>query len=124
MSNSTSPQIGIIMGSTSDWPTMGKAAEVLQEFGVPFESEVGQRQVSPIPIELLRPQRRRPIPALVRHVPTLPTTEGTPAVDPRIPRRRSTRSAERDRPIELLEIVIAVDEAVSVLLTPTQLPDA
>ena len=28
------------MGSTSDWPTMGKAAEVLQEFGVPFESEV------------------------------------------------------------------------------------
>ena len=40
MSNSTPPQVGIIMGSTSDWPTMGKAAEVLRDFGVVFESEV------------------------------------------------------------------------------------
>ena len=28
------------MGSTSDWPTMAKAAEVLQDFGIPFESKV------------------------------------------------------------------------------------
>jgi 5-(carboxyamino)imidazole ribonucleotide mutase len=28
------------MGSTSDWPTLGKAAEMLAEFGVPFESKV------------------------------------------------------------------------------------
>ena len=40
MSNSTSPQVGIIMGSTSDWPTMSKAAEVLEDFGVAFEAEV------------------------------------------------------------------------------------
>ena len=40
MSNSKSPQVGIIMGSTSDWPTLEKAAEVLREFGVTFESEV------------------------------------------------------------------------------------
>ncbi len=28
------------MGSTSDWPTMSKAAEVLQDFGIPFEAKV------------------------------------------------------------------------------------
>ncbi len=34
------PQVGIIMGSTSDWPTLCKAAEVLRDFGIPFESRV------------------------------------------------------------------------------------
>ena len=38
--NSAAPQVGIIMGSTSDWPTLSKAAEVLRDFGVPFESKV------------------------------------------------------------------------------------
>ncbi len=28
------------MGSTSDWPTMSKAAAVLKDFGIPFESKV------------------------------------------------------------------------------------
>lgn len=28
------------MGSTSDWPTMGKAAEVLRDFEIPFEAKV------------------------------------------------------------------------------------
>lgn len=31
------PQIGIIMGSQSDLPVMKEAAEILTEFGVPFE---------------------------------------------------------------------------------------
>ncbi|HJC28849.1 MAG TPA: 5-(carboxyamino)imidazole ribonucleotide mutase [Candidatus Dietzia intestinipullorum] len=31
------PQVGLIMGSDSDWPTMEAAAEALAEFGVPFE---------------------------------------------------------------------------------------
>jgi 5-(carboxyamino)imidazole ribonucleotide mutase len=34
------PVVGIMMGSTSDWPTMSAAAEVLEGFGVPFEKEV------------------------------------------------------------------------------------
>ena len=34
------PLVGIIMGSDSDLPTMEKAAEALQEFGVPFEVRV------------------------------------------------------------------------------------
>ena len=39
---STPPQplVGIIMGSSSDWPTMQHAAQVLTDFGVPFEKRV------------------------------------------------------------------------------------
>lgn len=37
---SAAPLVGIIMGSTSDWPTMSKAADVLRDFGIPFESKV------------------------------------------------------------------------------------
>ncbi|QEE60821.1 5-(carboxyamino)imidazole ribonucleotide mutase [Salinibacterium sp. dk2585] len=35
-----SPLVSIIMGSDSDWPVMGDAAAVLNEFGVPHEVEV------------------------------------------------------------------------------------
>lgn len=35
-----SVQIGIIMGSSSDWPTMQAAARVLEDFGVAFEARV------------------------------------------------------------------------------------
>ncbi|GAA0982560.1 5-(carboxyamino)imidazole ribonucleotide mutase [Acrocarpospora macrocephala] len=34
------PQVGIVMGSDSDWPVMKAAAEALAEFGVPFEADV------------------------------------------------------------------------------------
>ena len=34
------PVVGIIMGSRSDWPTMSKAAEILAELGVSFETKV------------------------------------------------------------------------------------
>ena len=30
-------QVGVIMGSDSDWPVMAAAAEALAEFGVPYE---------------------------------------------------------------------------------------
>lgn len=36
----TTPLIGIVMGSDSDWPTMQAAAVMLKEFGVPFEARV------------------------------------------------------------------------------------
>ena len=32
--------VGVVMGSNSDWDTMQHAAQILQEFGVPFESRV------------------------------------------------------------------------------------
>ncbi|WP_010524682.1 5-(carboxyamino)imidazole ribonucleotide mutase [Nesterenkonia sp. F] len=34
------PQVGLVMGSNSDWPTMRAAAETLDEFGVSFEADV------------------------------------------------------------------------------------
>jgi len=34
------PLVGVIMGSTSDWPTMEKAASVLDGFGIAHESRV------------------------------------------------------------------------------------
>lgn len=36
----SSPQVGIIMGSQSDWATMEHAASTLRDLGVPFEAEV------------------------------------------------------------------------------------
>ena len=36
----SSPQIGIIMGSRSDWPTMEHAAKALDALQIPYEAEV------------------------------------------------------------------------------------
>ena len=37
---STSPQVGIIMGSQSDWPTMKLAADILDELGISYETAI------------------------------------------------------------------------------------
>ena len=34
------PQVGIIIGSTSDWPTMEKAAEILDALEVAYEAKI------------------------------------------------------------------------------------
>ena len=34
------PQVGVVMGSDSDWPVMEAAAQALDEFGVPYEADV------------------------------------------------------------------------------------
>jgi 5-(carboxyamino)imidazole ribonucleotide mutase len=34
------PVVGVVMGSNSDWDVMQRAAEMLKEFGVPFEHKV------------------------------------------------------------------------------------
>jgi 5-(carboxyamino)imidazole ribonucleotide mutase len=36
----TQCQVGVVMGSNSDWDTMQHAAQILQEFGIPFETRV------------------------------------------------------------------------------------
>ena len=33
-------EVGIIMGSQSDWPTMKAAAEILDELGIPYETRI------------------------------------------------------------------------------------
>ena len=36
----TSPLVGVVMGSSSDWDTMQHAVEILQKFGIPHEARV------------------------------------------------------------------------------------
>ncbi|APH59696.1 5-(carboxyamino)imidazole ribonucleotide mutase [Granulibacter bethesdensis] len=38
--SSSSPLVGIIMGSQSDWPTMVHAAEILTKLGIPHEKRI------------------------------------------------------------------------------------
>ena len=33
-------KVGVVMGSSSDWDVMRHAADILTEFGVPFEAQV------------------------------------------------------------------------------------
>ena len=40
MTDTDSPQVGIIMGSQSDWPIMRLAAEILEELGVTHETRI------------------------------------------------------------------------------------
>ncbi len=39
-STSSSPLVGIVMGSSSDWEVMRHAVEILDAFGVPYEAQV------------------------------------------------------------------------------------
>lgn len=45
------PVVGLVMGSSSDWPTMQCAAELLTQLAVPFEKQVVSAHRTP---ELLR----------------------------------------------------------------------
>ncbi|HYN31552.1 MAG TPA: 5-(carboxyamino)imidazole ribonucleotide mutase [Ilumatobacteraceae bacterium] len=38
--SAVAPIVGVVMGSSSDWPTMAKAVEVLESFGVAHEVQV------------------------------------------------------------------------------------
>ena len=40
MPDPTSPRVGIVMGSDSDWPVMSAAATALAEFDVPYAADV------------------------------------------------------------------------------------
>ncbi|MEM8737000.1 MAG: 5-(carboxyamino)imidazole ribonucleotide mutase [Planctomycetota bacterium] len=47
MDETPKPQVGIVMGSNSDWPTMKLAAEMLDRFGVPYEAKVTSAHRTP-----------------------------------------------------------------------------
>jgi 5-(carboxyamino)imidazole ribonucleotide mutase len=51
MTEETSPLVGILMGSDSDWPKINAAAKALDEFGVPHEIRVMSAHRTP---ELVR----------------------------------------------------------------------
>lgn len=40
MTSSSTPSVGIIMGSQSDWPTMITAANLLDELGITYEAKI------------------------------------------------------------------------------------
>ena len=40
MSNSSTPSVGVIMGSQSDWPTLEKSTQTLDKFGIEWEAKV------------------------------------------------------------------------------------
>jgi len=47
MANNSSPLVGILMGSKSDWETMQAAAKILDEFQVAYEAKVASAHRSP-----------------------------------------------------------------------------
>jgi 5-(carboxyamino)imidazole ribonucleotide mutase len=47
MADNSSPLVGILMGSKSDWDTMQTAAKILDEFGVPYDAKVASAHRSP-----------------------------------------------------------------------------
>jgi len=43
----TTPLVGIVMGSQSDWDCMKKAADMLDELGIPYETKVSSAHRTP-----------------------------------------------------------------------------
>ncbi|MDO7867500.1 5-(carboxyamino)imidazole ribonucleotide mutase [Nocardioides jiangxiensis] len=60
------PLVGIVMGSDSDWPTMQAAAEVLTDFGIPWEADVVSAHRMPVEmVEYGRDAARRGLKAII-----------------------------------------------------------
>ncbi len=53
------PQVSIIMGSTSDWPVMKKAADLLNEFEIPFEVNALSAHRTPREVEVFATQAHK-----------------------------------------------------------------
>ncbi|VEJ21262.1 5-(carboxyamino)imidazole ribonucleotide mutase [Neisseria animaloris] len=59
-------QVGIIMGSNSDWPVMQHAAEFLKEFGIEYEALVVSAHRTPdLMFEYAETARKRGIKAII-----------------------------------------------------------
>ena len=59
-------QVGIIMGSNSDWPVMQQAAQFLKEFGVEYEARVVSAHRTPdLMFEYAETARERGIKAII-----------------------------------------------------------
>ena len=59
-------QVGIIMGSDSDWPVMRQAANFLEEFGVGYEARVVSAHRTPdLMVEYAETARSRGIKAII-----------------------------------------------------------
>jgi len=66
MSAQQNPLVGIVMGSDSDWPTMQAAADILTEFGIPWEADVVSAHRMPVEmVEYGREAARRGLKAII-----------------------------------------------------------
>jgi len=60
------PLVGVVMGSDSDWPTMEKAVEVLEQFGVPYEAKVVSAHRTPeLLVEYSKSARERGLKVII-----------------------------------------------------------
>ena len=80
------PLVGLIMGSDSDWDTVAPAAEVLAEFGIPFE--VGVVSAHRTPDKMLATPRVRTAVGCARSSPARAVRPICPGWSPRRPRCR------------------------------------
>jgi 5-(carboxyamino)imidazole ribonucleotide mutase len=48
VASSASPVVGIAMGSRSDWPTLQRAATILEQFGVPHSCDIVSAHRTPV----------------------------------------------------------------------------
>ena len=48
MPSAPAPLVGVVMGSRSDWATLQRAAEILEQFGVPHACEVVSAHRTPV----------------------------------------------------------------------------
>ena len=66
MAQSEAANVGIIMGSQSDWPTMEHAAEQLKALQIPYESRVVSAHRTPdLLVEYARSARQRGLQAII-----------------------------------------------------------
>ena len=66
MTRAEQPLVGVVMGSTSDWPTMAAAAALLRELAVPFEARVVSAHRTPdLLFEYATSARRRGLRAII-----------------------------------------------------------
>jgi 5-(carboxyamino)imidazole ribonucleotide mutase len=64
--NEPAPQVGVIMGSQSDWSTLQKATEMLAHFGVAYEARVVSAHRTPdMMAEYARTAQQRGLKAII-----------------------------------------------------------
>ena len=51
MANEAKAQVGVVMGSTSDWEVMQGATKLLKEFGIPYEARALSAHRTPAALE-------------------------------------------------------------------------
>ena len=47
MANESKPEVAVVMGSASDWETMKRACDILDQFGVAYHKQVISRTARP-----------------------------------------------------------------------------